>query len=617
MGLQKYIVLNLTWLILGGCIHKDATTLERALQLSGQNRGELEKVLAHFSQSPADSLKLKAAIFLIENMPGHWGADSNSIRDFKRQIDSLPDLPYEQRFLLFEIPARMPHLFPGLKQQEDITSIHAEELIRHINRMCELKEKRPWLKHLPFEYFCNYVLPYRSGNELLGFLPDTLFAPYADELEHIVKNYDDCRHSAFTISDYMARQNFMNRTYGMGRVPWKKFIDSPEYQIKSKVVLLRQAGIPAAIEYKPIRYEDEEEYWRCINIDSREGTVSTYTSKRLSAGKIYRLTYSAQDIPKPDNGEYVPPFFRNPFQKDVSGLYWKTVDVSIPVALPAGLQYAYLAVYDGKEWQPTAFGKAKQGVCHFKELVKECVYLPVCYPQGGQQALGEPFILRADGKVETLGAVNDSVTHMRLERLSPYSSTYRYNDLLLNSRFECSDNPDFTKADTVHTIKGSPYFRECTVTLPSGTPKRRYWRLCISRLYASLAELHFSDRNGVPLKGKFIYGDTLHSEVLTDNNPLSEKWFRESIGIDFGRPTEVGQIRYMLKSDGYNVVSGHEYELLCWQNGKWESHGIRKAENNGVSFEKIPANRLYQLKDRTNPQDSHLFTWEKGRMRFR
>ena len=43
--------------------------LETALQQAGENRVELEKVLSHYKTDPADSLKYKAACFLIENMP--------------------------------------------------------------------------------------------------------------------------------------------------------------------------------------------------------------------------------------------------------------------------------------------------------------------------------------------------------------------------------------------------------------------------------------------------------------------------------------------------------------------------------------------------------------------
>ena len=46
--------------------------INRVLFMAGKNRGELEKVLKHYSQNPADSLKLKAAEFLIINMPGKY-----------------------------------------------------------------------------------------------------------------------------------------------------------------------------------------------------------------------------------------------------------------------------------------------------------------------------------------------------------------------------------------------------------------------------------------------------------------------------------------------------------------------------------------------------------------
>lgn len=57
-----------------------AAPLEQALEAAGENRAELEKVIAHYSQSPEDSLSLKAALFLIENMPGHYTSEG---RDFR------------------------------------------------------------------------------------------------------------------------------------------------------------------------------------------------------------------------------------------------------------------------------------------------------------------------------------------------------------------------------------------------------------------------------------------------------------------------------------------------------------------------------------------------------
>lgn len=51
---------------------RQESSLERALAASGDNRKELELVLDYFR---GDSLKYKAACFLIENMPGAFAVD--------------------------------------------------------------------------------------------------------------------------------------------------------------------------------------------------------------------------------------------------------------------------------------------------------------------------------------------------------------------------------------------------------------------------------------------------------------------------------------------------------------------------------------------------------------
>ena len=49
-----------------------SSEIQSVLQLAGSNRSELVKVLKHYGKNPADSLKLKAAEFLIVNMPGKY-----------------------------------------------------------------------------------------------------------------------------------------------------------------------------------------------------------------------------------------------------------------------------------------------------------------------------------------------------------------------------------------------------------------------------------------------------------------------------------------------------------------------------------------------------------------
>ena len=53
--------------------------IERSLTLAGDNAVELRKVLDHYSKNIDDSLKYKAAVFLIENMPGHYSFGGNQL----------------------------------------------------------------------------------------------------------------------------------------------------------------------------------------------------------------------------------------------------------------------------------------------------------------------------------------------------------------------------------------------------------------------------------------------------------------------------------------------------------------------------------------------------------
>jgi hypothetical protein len=66
---------------------ENPSVLETVLEYAGNNRPELEKVLQHYRN---DSLRLKAAVFLIENMPGHYSyKDTVYINRYYAAIDSV------------------------------------------------------------------------------------------------------------------------------------------------------------------------------------------------------------------------------------------------------------------------------------------------------------------------------------------------------------------------------------------------------------------------------------------------------------------------------------------------------------------------------------------------
>ena len=60
---MKKKTIILLWLVTAYSCSNYSSRLKTVLDYSGTNRAELEKVLDHYSQDPADSLKLKASIF--------------------------------------------------------------------------------------------------------------------------------------------------------------------------------------------------------------------------------------------------------------------------------------------------------------------------------------------------------------------------------------------------------------------------------------------------------------------------------------------------------------------------------------------------------------------------
>ncbi len=145
----------------------NADNLEQALQLAGANRIELEKVLEHYAKNPADSLKLKAARFLIENMDVHSSYISSQLHAYYNVLDSIFSLngrhegiTQEQEELL----ARLRQNTPAYQSIPDLQSVTAGFLTDNIDRAFEAW-KQPYANELDFDDFCEYLLPYKSGEK--------------------------------------------------------------------------------------------------------------------------------------------------------------------------------------------------------------------------------------------------------------------------------------------------------------------------------------------------------------------------------------------------------------------------------------------------------------------
>ena len=128
------------------------TALEESLILAGENRKELEAVLRHYS---CDTLKYKAAVFLIEYMQGKYSLVGEALDSFYVRVDSA----YEDKdndFLNYRrfLGRSVKNIdWQGLEKKYDLKCITSEYLIKNIDDAFELRDSR-WCRDLSFEDFC-------------------------------------------------------------------------------------------------------------------------------------------------------------------------------------------------------------------------------------------------------------------------------------------------------------------------------------------------------------------------------------------------------------------------------------------------------------------------------
>jgi len=162
--------LTLLFLILQLSINATSPALNDAYTKAGKNQTELKAVIRHYSKHPADSLKKKAAVFLIENMDGHFSYKSSEWTKYNNQLDSIYklELPKNEMIQAYNALAYdYEYRFTDFIEESDLKNIKADYLIRNIDSAF-LAWQKPYAKSVNFDSFCEYILPYRIGNEELS-----------------------------------------------------------------------------------------------------------------------------------------------------------------------------------------------------------------------------------------------------------------------------------------------------------------------------------------------------------------------------------------------------------------------------------------------------------------
>lgn len=656
--MKNILTIILTLLLTASCT-KDSMYIHYALKAAGENKKELKAVLRHYRMEDKDTEKLRAAKYLIANMPAHYSyRDTAAINSYYRkalEILGTGPSPDWQRDTLRQISDTE---YAGLTRNiiPDVEVMTADYLIYSIDRAFQEWRTRPWSRHLTYDEFQEWILPYKVTElQSLDAWRDTLPAHYTDSISTVPA--DDVERNSISGAIEIVRGEIQSKQYAIGhRVIWEDRGSIPmrsaatwvrmtygscmDYVIMGTAVF-RSLGLPAAVDQVPSWGRNSEGHSWYVFLSDRgreEPTINSliigagmpfYTNERIP--KVWRTTYTInRDRVKYRNtAKYVYPF--ELCQEDVTDHYTCISNLEIETnrnktAKLTDKKYVYIAMAvnaDGPQWKVLDFGTLRRGKARFKNMGREMLYIALGYDGRKLIPISRPFILHKSGVVEYIGTANDNTEKftsnnsptISMDLRRKYYESYNVVNMrrrILGGKIQCSDHPDFKDAVTLYTIESTeiPYYIKLNA-------KRayRYWRyLPADGTYGSIAELMFYDNDGNKQTGTPIANpEALERRIKRAfdgdllSNFESDKKNGNWVGMDMGKPTKITCATVIPRSDDNDICPGNEYELFCFDGQKWSSLGYQRADNNVLHYDEIPLNTLLWLRNYTRGNNERPF----------
>lgn len=643
---MKNVIAILLCVLAVSCrMHSVSSELEETLSQAGSNRGELFRVLAHYEEEE-DSLKLRAAQFLLENMAWKAYATGRVVEEYFAFMDSVFRTGHKSEEELPLIYGQYERQARYLKEKPvialDARTLTADYLIRNIDEAFAVWH-RPWNCHLSFDEFCEWILPYRVSGEV----PEEWRTLYRERFEPLLQSdtIRTARQACTVINNELMKYSICipERSVLPVTLPSRllmniKFGLCGDYA-NLAVFAMRSAGIPVGIETVP--------YWGRGNgrhtfnvVYDNDSTFHDFSGAeqnpdehlirfRHEMPKVYRSTFGKQpsSLAMQRGTEDVPDFFKNPCLEDVTGNYpfIEARDITVPVERHSDRKFAYLCVYHPEEWIPVAWGRRQGDSVRFQNVCPNIVYHPALYADGKLQLTGHPFLL------DTLGHVN-VLAPQASTRTCTIGTVYKDAPKLIKllpsfigGKIQGANRPDFSDAVTYYTFTENPTFKYTTVHCGNTKPCKYLRYLLSGQSKGDMADLEFYAKGSdVPLKGKVTgqYKPSLTysgsgAEAMFDDNPLTFFHTADTLswgGLELEKPVSVSRIRFIIRSENNGIRKGNEYELFYMDRDKWVSLGRKIAtEDDGLEYRGVPKNALFRWIDHTKDISKRIFIIENNK----
>lgn len=439
---MKYLSVVIIILFLAGCGPREFEPPEDVntiLELSGENRTELEAVINHFKEE-GNVIKEEAAYFLIGNMKDHGYAvyelvDSSGkpvdfsvldYADYEGLLNGWDNIESHKGEIHFTIDTMI----------HDYAAIKADYLIRNIDLAFQAWEENPWAQHLSFDQFCEYILPYRSSNEPL----EEWRSFFIDELSWVkdsVNDPSDPVEAASYVNDYIKSWfRFDPRYYehptdqGLNEMLNVK-LGRCEDMTNLAIYAMRALAIPVMSDFTPYWANTGNNHaWNAI-LDKNDSII-IFMGGEANPGeyelghklaKTYRKTFAVQHkslSEKLDAWEKAPPYLDKNSIRDVTLEYVETKQVKIELTsgIPDSTEFAYLCVFNSGNWKAIDYSRFYGNKASFTKMGQGVAYLPAFYYDSEIIPAGDAFILSDSGRIEKMSPDGNNRISMKL-----YSTT--------------------------------------------------------------------------------------------------------------------------------------------------------------------------------------------------
>ncbi|MBN3034670.1 MAG: transglutaminase domain-containing protein [Bacteroidales bacterium] len=408
-------------LFLSGCGSREFSIpddVTEALSEAGDNRGQLESVIQRYRES-GNVMKEEAVYFLIRNMGRHgfFGyrlmdstgsevdfnvLDYTDEKDLQRGWDSLESI---RGILEFRRDTLLP----------DLEVMTADLLAEHIEYAFMAWDQFPWCRHLSFDGFCEYILPYRGSNEPLhswrprfyrelGWIADSLEGlPEPAAAANLVNRY--------LRSWFRFDPRFYHHPADLGLDDMLGFkMGRCEDMTNLALYAMRSLAIPVASDYTPYWANTSNNHAWNVVIGINDSAIAfmgceadpgIYRLPHIPA-KVYRKTFAQQNqtlgsLKK--NWEDVPGNLAGSHYLDVTWQYTSVSNVKTGLEpdLPDSTRFAYLCVFNGGSWKPVCYSRIRGNTAYFNDVGRGIAYLPAYYYEGEIIPASVPFILDTAG----------------------------------------------------------------------------------------------------------------------------------------------------------------------------------------------------------------------------